>query len=334
MYCDTSININIMCSCKNRFYEHEKILFVLPCSHIVHEKCMSYNILRAKNKYTKLICPYCKMNVTEIINEDDAKNNKKYEQIDIDLKSSKITCNGKINYINIPYYFIKLSHLINTTLMIHTKNDMRHYVNTIMNTFKIKITVINNLKNNKITQNKNKINIDCEKLIYITNHSHILDGIILYYLFECGFIASSFINSIEIGRILAKHADLLIFKRGVDTNVVEKIKKYIDDKKKIVIFPEGSFGYSNTLLKFRTGAFYTGVPICPIAIRYYPYIYDDDVYQNLLKLLSVSEINVHVHLNDICYPPFDEKKINNVRDVIASSGNLQKSRVTNRLIVD
>lgn len=69
------------------------------------------------------------------------------------------------------------------------------------------------------------------KLVIISNHSHYIDSIIIYYLFRCGFVSGDFINKTDIGRIIATKLKLLIFKRGVDTNMVEKIKLYLNDQK-------------------------------------------------------------------------------------------------------
>ena len=65
--------------------------------------------------------------------------------------------------------------------------------------------------------------------------------------------------------------------------MVEKIKKYLQEQKIITIFPEGAQCNHNNLLRFRTGAFYTDAPICPIVIKYNPFIWGDDIKNLILE---------------------------------------------------
>ena len=116
--------------------------------------------------------------------------------------------------------------------------------------------------------------------------------------------------------------------------MVEKIKKYLEEKHIITIYPEGAMGNHNTLLRFRTGAFYVGSPVCPIIIKYKPFVWDDDLKTLLFKLTTQSEIIVDVIVSDLVYPPFNDEKINNIRNFMAEVGNLQLSRVSNKAIQD
>ena len=50
----------------------------------------------------------------------------------------------------------------------------------------------------------------------------------------------------------------------------------------------------------------------------------------LLKLITQHEINVTVYINDFFYPPFDNEKIEKVRDHMISIGKFEKSRVSNK----
>ena len=52
-------------------------------------------------------------------------------------------------------------------------------------------------------------------MVVISNHSNYLDSFILYYLFRCGFVSSDFINSSELGKLIATKCKLLIFKRKI-----------------------------------------------------------------------------------------------------------------------
>ena len=169
-------------------------------------------------------------------------------------------------------------------------------------------------------------------MVIISNHSHDVDPFILFYIFRCGFIAAESMNNTDIGKLISSKCNLLLFKRGVDVNVVNKIKEYIEKMKKIVIFPEGTIGNNETLLRFRTGAFHVGVPICPIVIKWRNYIYDENYKNFLFKLITQDEINVDVYINDLFYPPFTPEKIDDVRNYMAKIGNFEKSRVSNRSI--
>jgi 1-acyl-sn-glycerol-3-phosphate acyltransferase len=330
-----NIVVNLKCSCNKYFYNNENLIFTLPCCHIIHEKCMNNFLIRNKNKHFKLKCPFCKNRVDNIITEKMSKQNKKYKQISIDMKSVKMCDDADINYLYMPMAIIKFTSITNKLLSVTSSDELDNFASLAINSFNIKIKIHNNLKNNKLINKDNTLSIDkCDKIVYISNHSHYLDSLIMRHLFKCGFIASDFINQSDIGKMLVEACDLLIFKRGVDTNVVDKIKGYLDDKKKIAIFPEGATGNNETLLNFRTGAFHTNSPICPIIIKYNPFVYDNDMNQMILKILTHEVINVDVYINDLFYPPFNTEKIEQVRDVMATVGNLQKSRVSNRLVKD
>ena len=89
---------------------------------------------------------------------------------------------------------------------------------------------------------------------------------------------------------------------------------------------------NETLMRFRTGAFYIGEAICPIVIKYDKIIYDDDMKKMLLKLITQNEIKINVYINDLAYPPFNDKKINDVRNKMIKIGNFENSRVSNKSV--
>ena len=180
---------------------------------------------------------------------------------------------------------------------------------------------------------KNK-NDDNQKMVIISNHGHYIDSFIIYYLFRCGFVSSDFILHTDIGKLIATKLKLLIFKRGVDVNMVSKIKEYLNESKRIAMYPEGALVNNNNLIKFRTGAFYVNEIICPIVIKYDNVIYDDDFKQMLLKVISQPEIVVNVYINDFHYPPFNDEKINSIRDQMALIGKFSKSNVSNKTITE
>ena len=341
-------NVNYTCFCSKFFYTNEKILYVLPCCHMIHETCFNKHLVNEykknhsdnKNSDKIVYCPFCKNQISIVLNEKKINVRPKYNQYKYDIMSVKLDSTAKINYLNLPLSIVKLTSLLNKIMLLNTEKEIYSTLEYIFRAFNIKVNLIDNTTNNPITYTngcvkwKNKIDND-QKIVIISNHcNHLLDPIIMLYLFKCGFIASNFINTFDIGKLVASKVNLLVFKRGVDTNMVDKIKEYLEEKRKIVIFPEGSISNQKTLMQFRTGAFYTGGTICPVIINYEPMVYDDDMKQMIFKIITQQLITVNVTINDFFYPPFDNKKIEDVRDYMADVGELKKSRVSNKSIKD
>lgn len=373
-----AIVVNCRCFCNKLFYDVEKLLYVLPCCHIIHENCFNNHIL--KHQYKKLFtgqnispytnnrnnldsgnglngqngqnglnglndvdngyylkCPFCKNNITTVLTEYKINSKKKYQQYRTDIKSIKLDNSASINYMILPLSIVKFTSFMNKLIIANTERDLLNTIEYIFTSFNFKINIIDNTRKNPIIINDNKISWknkkdNDSKIIIISNHSHYIDSIIVYYLFRCGFVASDFINQTDIGKIIATKLKLLIFKRGVDTNMVQKIKEYLDDQKKIAIFPEGTFSNNETMIRFRTGAFYVGENICPIVIKYDKVVYDDDFKQMLYKIISQNAIVANVYINDFFYPPFDNEKIEKVRNHMLKVGKFENSRVSNKSI--
>jgi len=335
--------VNYTCFCNKFFYHSDEILYVYPCCHIVHLSCLNKYLLEIQynninsdinNNYIK--CPDCKRRIKKVLTEKKILSTNKYKQEKIDIKSIRLSHNSKINYMSLPINLIKFNSILNRFINSASMTDLLNVADLIFRSFNFKLNIIDNTKNNPIKVVNNKItwlnNEDKNKLIFISNHSHDIDSIILFYILRCGLIASDSINKTDIGRVIASKCNFLIFKRGVDVNVVDKIKEYLDKMKKIIIYPEGTVGNNETLLRFRTGAFYVGAPICPIVIRWRNYVYDEDIKKMIFKVITQNEINIDIYINDIFYPPFNQEKIDHVRDYMAKVGNLEKSRVSNRSI--
>lgn len=354
---DENIVVNYRCFCNKSFFAGEKLLYVLPCCHIIHENCFNNYILKYQykklftgqntnlknnknntNKTTDYLkCPFCQNNITTVLTEYKINNKKKYHQYKTDIKSIKLDNSSSINYMILPLSIVKFTSFMNKLIIANTERDLLNTIEYVFSSFNFKINIIDNtsknpilIKNNKITW-KNKKDND-GKLVIISNHSHYVDSLIIYYLFRCGFVSSDFINQTDIGKIIATKLKLLIFKRGVDTNMVQKIKEYLEEQKKIAIFPEGAFANNETMIRFRTGAFYVGENICPIVIKYNKVIYDDDFKQMLYKIITQNEIVANVYINDFFYPPFDNQKIEQVRNYMLKVGGFENSRVSNKTI--
>jgi hypothetical protein len=324
------ITVNYYCVCKKKYNQNDKISFALPCSHMFHNHCIQ----------NKTHCPICNIQIKKKIHEDKIFSNSKYKLYQNDINAVKVNNTGIINYLNLPYRIINAMAYINSLILSKNSDDLINGCDFFFNFVGMKINFIDNTTNKDVfyikdgnfkwtDKYKNK------KKIIISNHSHYLDSYILFYIFKCGFVSSDAINKIEIGRIIAYACKLLIFKRGVDTNMVEKIKKYLEEQKEIVIYPEGIMKDNNDILvKFRTGAFYTGADICPIIIKYKNFIYDDDFKQLLFKLITQHKMEIDIHICDFQQPPFNDEKIENIRKHMAKVGNLKLSRISNKNIVE
>ena len=349
--------VNYLCYCKKYFSTLENILYIVPCNHVIHESCFNNYILKTQyenlnkisSKHEKILetsenvskyslkCPFCQKNIKSVLTEYKINSKKKYSQYKIDIKSLRMDNSASINYMILPLSIIKFTSLINKLILVNSEKDLFSTIEYVLKAFNIKINIIDNTNKNPIEIIDNKViwknkKDNEKKLVLISNHAHYLDSIIMYYLFKCGFISSDFILQTDIGRIIATKLKLLIFKRGIDTNMVEKIKEYLNETKRIAIFPEGVLVNNETMIKFRTGAFYTGESICPIILKYNQIIYDDDFNLMLFKLITQPEIIINVYINDFYHPPFDDKKIEKIRDYMASVGKFQKSRVSNKSI--
>ncbi len=331
--------VNYVCFCKKNFKVGSPILYGLPCCHMFHEKCFNKyileNQLKTNDKKNLLDCPICNEKIETVLNENKINSKDKYIQYKNDILSVKLDNSAEINYVTLPISIVKLTSMVNKTILIENQKQFINTLEYILKGMNIKINIIDNTKRNPFNIVNNSLEWKSkkdnnEKVVIISNHSHYLDSFILHYIFRCGFVSSDFINATDLGRLIASKCKLLIFKRGVDTNMVEKIKEYLNEMKKIVVYPEGAMANNNTLLRFRTGAFYTGAAICPVVIKYKNFVYDDDIKLTLLKLITQDEISVDVYINDFEYPPFDNQKIEKIRDKMAKIGNLKKSRVSNR----
>lgn len=191
-----------------------------------------------------------------------------------------------------------------------------------------------NLMNSKIIAQGMK-NIDEKNpRVYIANHTTYLDFLVIFYLLKCGFLASSVIGDTWVGQQAINIVPLLIIERGKDTNTVDKMKEYIKEKGSICIFPEGMITHPDTIIQFRTGAFYTGYPIYPVVIRYDPIIYDTDMNKLINKISSQPNITIYVDILPVENPPFNSNKIESIRMKMGKAGNLALSRVSNRDIKD
>ena len=313
---DTKI-INSRCICKKGLpWINLKVVMILPCEHLIHQECLNKDI-----KNNKYICPICSKKIFKIIDHKYYRHDHKYFQQCIDILSvTNFDNSTSINMIevtkNLPLFLNILCNIPLDSGIQHGENICSKIFN--MNNIKINVYGFNKLKN--IT-----------KKVYISNHTCYLDFIILFYILKTGFVSSSAILDNVISKNLLNIIQCMIIKRGNTKNTVQQMKDYVDKHNSICLFPEGMMTNPNTLIEFRTGAFYIGYPIIPIVIKYKNVISAMDISNFILKIASYQIEEVDVFILDPYYPPFDHKKI---RLEMAKTGNLLLSRVSNRDLHD
>jgi hypothetical protein len=136
---------------------------------------------------------------------------------------------------------------------------------------------------------------------------------------------------------IKKIVPLLTFSRGDKNrnfNIVDEMRKFVDESGSICIFPEGMMKHPDTLTRFRTGAFHINRPVYAITIRHQDIISDNSLNNFLYKLGAKRNINMEVHILGPYYPPFSDNDIKQIRFDMAKYGNFVLSRVSNRDIHD
>lgn len=318
---DTKI-INSKCICEKYLYYYEEELFaLLPCEHIIHFRCIK-KIIDTK-------CPYCNIKLKYILSYEKVKKLKKnpfFFQLYVDMYALK---NNKskvqLKYGNLAFNILPVwINLFNITSIRNTK-DLDCIVNNLINLCNIEFNIID--KFNVLKQN-------IDKRVIISNHISILDPLVIYKMFKCGFLSSSVIEEIPFINDIVEYLPILLIKRGHKNSNVKKINKYIKNNKSLCIFPEGVIHNNNTLINFRSGAFNTNYPILPIIIKYEPYILSYNFTTFLLKAFSQDKLVVNVTVMKYEYPPFSKQKKENIRILMAKTGNLALSRISNRDIKD
>ena len=311
--------INSRCICKEPLAAKDKrVEMMIPCEHMIHINC-----------YTNTNhCPFCNKRINNrltfnMVKKEIASGNKQYLQKYIDMLTvHNVSVNQEVNMINIIKKSYNAMSYFTQFMNIKNEYDVRMLCKNVFNTIPVKIYI------------KNSELITSDKKVYICNHKSYLDAVFIYYVLNCGFLASSDITKMWFCKNLVNIMPLLMVDRGKSHNMVNKMKEYIKDNRSLCLFPEGMINNVKTLMKFRTGAFYTGFPVQPLIIEYKPVIHDDDPNTFLMKLLSVNELNVYITMMEINNQPFDNDKIEIVRNKMAKTGKLLLSRVSNRDIVD
>ena len=179
-----------------------------------------------------------------------------------------------------------------------------------------------------------KVSINFPILI-ISNHASYLDIIILGSLFKTSFIAKKEISKWPLLGILAKLQNTIFIDRRVSSlkNQENQIIKHLNEKKNLVIFPEGTSSDGNRVLPFKSSLFnifeknlnskilvqtitivykkINGIPMNRIERKNITWHSNMDLIPNIFNVLKKLSIEVEVIFNDEFLPSkeYDRKKL-------------------------
>lgn len=179
-----------------------------------------------------------------------------------------------------------------------------------------------------------KVSINFPILI-ISNHASYLDIIILGSIFKTSFIAKKEISKWPLLGILAKLQNTIFIDRRVSSlkNQENQIIKHLNEKKNLVIFPEGTSSDGNRVLPFKSSLFnifeknlnskilvqtitivykkINGIPMNRIERKNITWHSNMDLIPNIFNVLKKLSIEVEVIFNDEFLPSkeYDRKKL-------------------------
>ena len=179
-----------------------------------------------------------------------------------------------------------------------------------------------------------KVSINFPILI-ISNHASYLDIIILGSLYKTSFIAKKEISKWPLLGILAKLQNTIFIDRRVSSlkNQENQIIKHLNEKKNLVIFPEGTSSDGNRVLPFKSSLFnifeknlnskilvqtitivykkINGIPMNRIERKNITWHSNMDLIPNIFNVLKKLSIEVEIIFNDEFLPSkeYDRKKI-------------------------
>jgi len=308
--------INSRCICKKGLpWVKIEVVMLEPCEHLIHTKC--FKELNTKN------CPFCNTEVTRIIGKDDYKYDPKLYQKCTDILS--MSCAYVRPSFDIGNFILGIPNIIGVLCQLPfskgEKNALKICSDLLSgHNVKIKIKGLSKLKN--------------EPKVFISNHSSHFDYLILFYVLKTGFLSSTFINDNIISKQINNIIPMMVIDRkNKNSNTVEKMKEHVAENGSICVFPEGIITNPNALIRFRTGAFHTGYPVYPIVLKYHANVGNSSVSKFIFRMIAKQNVRVTMYILDPVYPPFNDKKIEQVRYNMAKRGKLLLSRVSNRDII-
>jgi len=172
-------------------------------------------------------------------------------------------------------------------------------------------------------------------ILLISNHASYLDIIILGSLFKTSFVAKKEIAKWPLLGILAKLQNTIFIDRRVSSlkNQENQIIKHLNEKKNLVIFPEGTSSDGNRVLPFKSSLFnifeknlnskilvqtitivykkINGIPMNRIERKNITWHSNMDLIPNIFNVLKKLSIEVEIIFNDEFLPSkeYDRKKL-------------------------
>jgi hypothetical protein len=306
--------LNSTCSCNIGLpWKNDEVVMAYPCEHLFHSKCLA----KLKN-----ICSFCQKPIEKTLSMTD---NDIHHQRFADILSMShyddmsYTSPGRFldSFFDLASIFVRLPFITSRK----TGKEMCEKVFS-LNNLTMKVYGLD-----KVKLEKNKV--------FICNHVTHLELIVIYYLLGTGFLASSIIGQSKITDQIKQIVPLLTFERGDKTrNIVDEMRKFVDESGSICLFPEGLMKHPDALVRFRSGAFHIGRPIYAITIKHNNIISDGYLNGFVYKIGGKRDMNIEVHILGPYYPPFTDYDIEKIRHDMAMAGNMVLSRVSNRDIVD
>lgn len=320
---DYNKELNSKCICEIGLpWKRDIVIMVYPCEHMYHKSCFDKMLGNQHNNQNKF-CKFCGTFIEKYFDMfDETLHHQRFADIlsMSHYEDMSVTTIGRF----LDSIFDLTSILVRTPFVTDAKGGKEWCEQVFaMNNITLKVYGLD-----KVKLEKNKV--------FICNHTTYLELIVIYYLLGTGFLVSSISDSPLTDKI-KQVVPLLTINRG-DKNrkidIVEEMRKFVDEKGSICLFPEGMMKHPDTLVKFRTGAFFINRPIYAITIRHNDIICDGYVNGFIYKLSGKRDINMEVHISGPYYPPFDQDKIDKIRIEMALRGNMVLSRVSNRDVKD
>lgn len=315
--------INGVCLCGVMLIQdNREIAVLLPCEHLVHYSCL---------RKVGQNCPFCKEKVKSTKRERDIakeiKNNKPdNHQIYIDMLSLHIPdCYSSLHKYTLMQ---RLHEIIGTFAQLSLQITLPQAQKLILQLF---------ANCNIHLDIKGKIADPNQRVVFVANHTRLLDGLAMVAATQCGIlINSAMFKDIPIMKYVVKNLDLVYVQRGgKGGNVIEQMRNYLKNThRRLLVFPEGMLSHHHSINRFRTGGFQTGYPIQPVVIKFHNNIYSEGLGGYFLRLMSQDKITISLEFLDVEEPPFNTARIENIRRKMAKVGGFVLSRVSNRLVKD
>ena len=172
-------------------------------------------------------------------------------------------------------------------------------------------------------------------ILLISNHASYLDIIILGSLFKTSFVAKKEIEKWPLLGILARLQNTIFIDRKISSLKIQenKVLEHLNEKKNLVIFPEGTSSDGNRVLPFKSSLFnifegnlnskislqtitivykkINGIPLNHLERKNITWHSNMDLIPNIFNILRKLSIEVEIIFNDEFLPnkKYDRKKI-------------------------